>query len=296
MSGVAGEYALDLSGVDVVAIGDDHVLEPVNDAHVPGGFEAGDVASVQPAVRVERPRGLGRGCCSTRASPPARAPATRRGTRAAPRAPAVSRSAILTCIPGRERPAAPGRGAVCRVCVSPSPDISVIPHSSSRGRHCTCCHRSIGRLRHGLPAHREATAAAGRPADAPSSLPATVSRKVASAYWTVPEPFAVKGPPVLGQASWHRPYKRFEFQVGASSGYRFSGFRWTAWKARTVTGRGRASFCNYQGCTKATRARIKLKNRVIIRCGDSTEGVGIYTRYEFRHAGHDGTYRSVTGC
>lgn len=145
-------------------------------------------------------------------------------------------------------------------------------------------------------ASEQATAAAGRPADASSSFPATASRKVSFATWTVPEPFGVQGPPAFGQVTWHRPYKRFEFQVGASSGYRFSGFRWTAWKARTVTGRGRASFCNYQGCTEPTRARIKLKNRVIIHCGDSTKDIGIYTRYEFRHAGHGGTYRSVTGC
>ncbi len=135
-----------------------------------------------------------------------------------------------------------------------------------------------------------------------SSPAATVSDQTQSSrakptYWAVPEPFGLSGRPAAVQASWSRTFVRFRFQVGAGSDYRFRSFRWSSWGRRTVAGRGVAAFCTYRGCDRFTAARIVLKRKVGLRCGDtSTPSSYHYTRYVFTHAGVSRTYLSPGMC
>ena len=105
---VGRDRVLDLDRVDVLAAGDDHVLDPVDEVDVAVGVEVALVAGVVPAV-AERSRGLLRAASSTRCMKlPARAqtsPFSPAGDRRRPRRWTV----MSTPITGRpaERSAAP---------------------------------------------------------------------------------------------------------------------------------------------------------------------------------------------
>ena len=127
------KHALDLRGVDVVAGGDDHVLQAIDDEEVAVGARVREVAGMQPAIGIDRLGGRQRRCRDNRSSRSARAPSARPARPCAAVRRWSSRSATRTSMPGSDTPIEPGTGGACSACVVPRPAISVIPHSSISG-------------------------------------------------------------------------------------------------------------------------------------------------------------------
>ena len=103
------------------------------------------------------------------------------------------------------------------------------------------------------------------------------TRAAPPTYWGVPISFAAEGTFYETQREFRRPFRRFDAQVGAGSIFKLRRFRWSGWGGAKVVGRGRVSFCNYQGCEPFHRGRITLLRRRAHRAATTPESPSTVT-------------------